>query len=156
MDTAPNALVTIGTTVTFFHSASTAFLFPLEEIGTFPFSPVFVFYSCIFRDTDVFEFSLLCLLTERRWFRPSIFNYFITLCIKIRQNFKTYIFYHLLWGIFVPLICPLHFGLPAQLPMHMIAPHHCHVASCTHVGLTCSTHLLGDLHFLLSLCTSYI
>ena len=74
----------------------------------------------------------------------------ITLYIQIPKNFKTCISYLLLWDLFVSLIYPFQF-----------CPHSC---QCTyratllwrlHVVLTCCTHLLVDLHFFPSLCTSF-
>ena len=34
-------------------------------------------------------------------------------------SFKTCIFYHLLWGVLIPLICPFQFILLTQLPKHI-------------------------------------
>ena len=78
------------------------------------FLQFFVFYSCIARDSYVYDLSLLCLLINEDDVRPSSFSHPITLYIEIP--------YHLLWGMFVPLICSFQFGLPTQLPMHI--PHH--------------------------------
>ena len=156
-DATLNTQITIGTTVTFFSSAT--FLFLLEEIGSSLFSltwdqayfflffcffasfllwlerekqktdyrdkgrghdrrlyflQFFVFYSCIARDSYVYDLSLLCLLINEDDVRPSSFSHPITLYIEIP--------YHLLWGMFVPLICSFQFGLPTQLPMYI--PRH--------------------------------
>ena len=73
-----------------------------------------VFYSCIARDSYVYDLSLLCLLINEDDVRPSSFSHPITLYIEIP--------YHLLWGMSVPLICSFQFGLPTQLPMYI--PHH--------------------------------
>ena len=78
------------------------------------FLQFFVFYSCIARDSYVYDLSLLCLLINEDDVRPSSFSHPITLYIEIP--------YHLLWGMFVPLICSFQFGLPTQLPMYI--PHH--------------------------------
>ena len=78
------------------------------------FLQFFVFYSCIARDSYVYDLSLLCLLINEDDVRPSSFSHPITLYIEIP--------YHLLWGMFVPLICSFQFSLPTQLPMYI--PRH--------------------------------
>ena len=61
------------------------------------FLQFFVFYSCIARDSYVYDLSLLCLLINDDDVRPSSFSHPITLYIEIP--------YHLLWNMFVPHSC---------------------------------------------------
>ena len=39
--------------------------------------------------------------------------------LKSHRTLKTCIFFRLVCGMFVPLICPFQFRLPTQLPMHI-------------------------------------
>jgi len=118
-DTAINAPITIGTTVTFFSFHN----FPIssKKLAVLYFLQFIVVNSCISRDGDVYDLSLLCLLINEDDFRPSIVaSTILSHCtLKSHRTLKPVFFTTL--------------PVPVQ-PSHTVAnvhiAPHCHVASC--------------------------
>ena len=140
-DTAPNAPTQLAQPS--LSSASTTFLFLLEQIGASLFSPVLCLYSCISRDNDVYDLSHFCLLINEDDVRSSSFNHPITLYTEIPQNLY-----------FVPLalecVCTTDLPIPFR-PSHTVAmyiPRHVVMSPLV------IKHWANMLHSL-SLCTSY-
>ena len=145
-DTAPNASITIGTTFT---SPSTTFLFLFSRNWDFSIFSSSVFYSWISTDSDVYDLSLLCPLINKDDFRPSTSYSHYT--FKSHRTLKP-VFPTMCSGV-----CLYHWSARSSSAHTVANAHtapHCYVASCTHVGLTGCTHLLGDLHFFPSLRSS--
>ena len=138
-------------------SACTTFLFLLEEIQRLLlyFLQFFFFYSWISRNiaTSLILASFAWLSTKMMsgLLASTILSHYT---LKSHRTLKTCIFYRLLCGMFVQLICPFQFRLPTQLPMHI--PRHTVMSPLVlTLGYRAALTLLGDLLFLPSLRTSY-
>ena len=148
-DTAPNASITIGTTFT---SPSTTFLFLFSRNWDFSiFSSSLSFTRASPRIAMFIDLSFFCPLIDEDDFRPSSYT----------LSHYTFISHRTLKPVFPTIwsgVCLYHWSTRSSSPHIVANTHtapHCYVASCTHVGLTCWTHLLGDLYFFPSLRTSF-
>ena len=103
----------------------------------------FVFYSCISRDSDVYDLSHFCLHINEDDVRSSSFNHPITLYTEIPQNL-----------CFLPLalecVCTTDMPIPVR-PSHTVAMHIPRHAVMSSLVIK---HWANMLHSL-SLCTSY-
>ena len=77
----------------------------------------FAFHSRISWKFD--DFGLHCVLFNEDNVWSSSFNHPIILYLEIPHNFETFVFYHSLRSVFVPLVGPLKFCDSIQLPMYI-------------------------------------